>query len=149
TDVAARVMAASKNIAEGTGSAIDAAKVLRARPDLIADLPPRSALVRDARGLANLSNDAFGIVVNDVVPEQYAAIVGKLVPQDAELQRALLGLLAKTDPANAVQAEAIVRQGIDAGLAAKEKTAQGGLFGEEDVATSLYADRAKVLDRAL
>jgi hypothetical protein len=45
-----------------------------------------------------------------------------------------------------VQAEAIVRQGIEAGAHVET---QIGLFGAEDVATNLYLDRAKVLDRAL
>src|SRR5205085_11419216 len=45
TDAEARAAAAAKNLAEGTGRAIDAAKVLRARPELLRDLPPRSELV--------------------------------------------------------------------------------------------------------
>lgn len=47
----ARAYAASKNIAEGTGSSLDAAKALRARPDMAFNLPPTSSLVRDALGL--------------------------------------------------------------------------------------------------
>ena len=37
SDTEARVIAASKNIAEGTGTALDAAKVLRDQPDLVED----------------------------------------------------------------------------------------------------------------
>jgi predicted transcriptional regulator len=58
-------------------------------------------------------------------------------------------LLAKTDPANAVQAEAIARQGIEAGMAKAEAGKQASLFGDQEVAESLYLERAKVLDRAL
>jgi len=149
TPADARTMAALKNIAEGTGTAVDAAKVIRDHPERIDDLPPRSELTRQARGLAALSPDAFQMVVNDVVPPNYAAIVGRLVPSDPEMQGAIINLLAKTDPANAVQAEAIARQGIDAGLAKAEAGAQGALFGDQEVAESLFAERAKVLDRAL
>jgi ppGpp synthetase/RelA/SpoT-type nucleotidyltranferase len=145
----ARGMAALKNIAEGTGTAVDAAKVIRDHPDMIEDLPPRSELVRQARGLANLSDDAFRMIVNDVIPPNYGAIVGRLVPDDAQMQGAIVSLLAKTDPANAVQAEAIARQGIEAGLRKSEAGAQASLFGEQEVAESLYSERAKVLDRAL
>jgi len=145
----ARAIAALKNIAEGTGTAIDAAKVIRDHPEMAGDLPPRSELVRQARGLVNLDNDAFMMVVNDVVPANYAAIVGRLVPSDGGMQGALLRLLAKTDPANAVQAEAIARQGIEAGMAKAEAGKQASLFGDQDVAESLYLERAKVLDRAL
>jgi hypothetical protein len=142
----ARIIAAAKNIAEGTGTAVDAAKVLRDRPDLVAQLPPRSELVRQARGLVNLDDHAFRLVINDVVPPNYAAIVGRLVPDNARMQGALLELLAKTDPENAVQAEAIVRQGILAGTRAET---QGSLFGDQEVVSSLYLDRAKILDRAM
>lgn len=146
TDADARAVAAAKNIAEGTGTALDAAKVLRDRPDLADSLPPRSELVRQAQGLANLAPEPFGMVVNDVVPANYAAIVGRLVPQDAKLQGALVNLLAKAEPANAVQAESIVRQGIDAGLHVET---QATLFGDQELVSSLYAGRARILDRAL
>jgi hypothetical protein len=145
----ARTIAALTNIAQGTGTAVDAAKVLRDHPELAGELPPRSELVKQARGLVNLSPDAFGMVVNDVVPPNYAAIVGRLVPADPDMQRAIIQLLAKTDPANAVQAEAIARQGIEAGLAKAEAGKQISLFGDQEVAQSLYLERAKVLDRAL
>jgi hypothetical protein len=145
----ARAIAALTNISQGTGTAIDAAKVIRDHPEMAGDLPPRSELVRQARGLVNLSPDAFGMVVNDVVPANYAAIVGRLVPADADMQRAIIQLLAKTDPANAVQAEAITRQGIEAGMAKAEAGKQISLFGDQEVAQSLYLERAKVLDRAL
>lgn len=145
----ARAIAAMKNIAEGTGTAVDAAKVIRDQPQLAGDLPQRSELVRQARGLVNLSDDAFGMVVNEVVPPNYAAIVGRLMPGDPQKQTALINLLAKTDPANAVQAESIVRQGIEAGFAKANASAQTSLFGEQDVAESLYGERAKVLDRAM
>jgi hypothetical protein len=146
TDADVRAVAASKNIAEGTGTAVDAAKVLRDRPDLMTSLPPRSELVRQARGLMNLDPEAFGKVVNDVVPPNYAAIVGRLVESDPKMQNALIDLLAKTDPQNAVQAESIVRSGMDAGM---HTETQATLFGDQELVSSLYADRARILDRAL
>ncbi|HMR33964.1 MAG TPA: hypothetical protein PKA13_21515 [Geminicoccaceae bacterium] len=139
-----RVVAAMKNIAEGTGTALDAAKVLRVAPERMAELPPRSELVRQAQGLVKLSDPAFGMVVNELVPARYAALVGELVP--AEAQPSVLGLLARAEPANATQAEAMVRQALMAGVT-REK--QVGLFGEEEVVASLYAERARVLDRSL
>lgn len=141
-----RVIAAAKNIAEGTGSAVDAAKVLRDAPGLAKELPPRSELVRQARALTNLDDRAFGMVVNGLVPTQYAAIVGRLAPEGGLEQRALLDLLAKTQPENATEAEAIVRQGLAAGHV---ESRQMGLFGEETIATNLFLDRARVLDRAM
>lgn len=142
----ARVIAAAKNIAEGTGSAIDAAKVFRTAPERIAELPLSSGLVRTARDLANLSDENFGLVVNEIVSPGHAAVVGRLVPDDNQLQQAILQVLAKTEPANAVQAEAIVRQALAAGTRRETQTT---LFGEEELARSLFGERAKVLDLAM
>lgn len=140
----ARVIAAMKNIAEGTGTSIDAAKVLRVDPSRISELPPRSELVRQARDMMGLSDTAFGAVVNGVVPPNYGAIVGRLI-DDEGLQDAAIEVLAKADPSNAFQAEAIVRQVREADA---DQVEQISLFGEELVTESLYVERAKVLDRA-
>jgi predicted kinase len=140
----ARVIAAMKNIAEGTGTSIDAAKVLRVDPSRISELPPRSELVRQARDMMGLSDTAFGAVVNGVVPPNYGAIVGRLI-DDEGLQDAAIEVLAKADPSNAFQAEAIVRQVRESDA---DQVEQISLFGEELVTESLYVERAKVLDRA-
>jgi len=141
----ARVIAALKNIAEGSGTAIDAAKVLRVEPGRIGELPPRSNLVRQARDLVGLSDEAFGAVVNEVVPANYAAIVGRLVT-DQDRQLPIMQLLAEAEPTNTVQAEAIVRQALEAEF---DTAVQVGLFGEELITTSLFKERARVLDAAL
>ena len=141
----ARAFAAIKNISEGTGTAIDATKVLRDAPERFEDLPPNSVLVRQARALVNLSVEGFGVVINGVVPPNYGALVGRLIPDDEGLQLNALSVLSKTDPANEFQAEAIVRQVRDAGA---EKVTQIGLFGEEVITESFFAERARILDRA-
>ena len=139
----ARVIAAMTNIAQGTGTAIDAAKVLRIEPGRIAELPPQSVLVRQARDLVNLSNQAFGAIVNEVIPANYGAIVGRLI-DDPDLQDAAIAVLAKSDPANLFQAEAIVRQVRE--MDTVQET-QVSLFGEEIITDSLFTERARVLDR--
>jgi hypothetical protein len=141
----ARATAALKNIAEGSGTAVDAAKVLR-DTNQTADqlgLPPSSALVRDALGMRNLSNDAFGMVVNGISSERDGGIVGRLV-QDKAAQANILGLLNRLKPANAFQAETIVKQ------AAADTTTetQDSLFGPETDTQNLYLERAKILDAA-
>jgi hypothetical protein len=143
----ARVIASIKNIVEGTGSAIDAAKVLRVDPSKIdqMNLPPTSNLVRQARELVNLSDDVFMAVVNGVVQPNHAAAIGRLIPEDADMQQAAMSVLAKSDPDNEFQAEAIVRQVREAGF---EKVVTESLFGDETFAESFVIERAKVLDRA-
>jgi len=142
----ARAIAAMKNMAEGSGSAIDAAKVLRVSPAKIGELPPRSQLVGQAQDLVNLSDDAFGMVVNEVVPAHFAAKVGRLIPDDPKLQAAAMDVLVRTTPGNLVQAEAIVRQVRNIGTIDEK---QIGLFGEDIITKSLIVERARILDRAM
>jgi hypothetical protein len=143
----ARILAALKNISEGTVTALDAAKVLRdAGPEALRMLPPRSALVRDGAGLAHLSPEAFGAVVNDVIKPEHGAAIGRLLPDDPEAHMAMVDLLAKTKPANRLQAESIIRQGIAAGFTDGVQT---DMFGSLDTMASLFLERAKVLDGAI
>jgi hypothetical protein len=87
-----RTIAALKNIAEGSGSSVDAAKVLRTGDAGDMNLPPNSALVRDAAGLARLSDDAFTMAVNELVDPKLAAVVGRMVPTEG-LHAQILGVL--------------------------------------------------------
>ena len=142
----AMVDAALVNIAQGTGSVIDAAKVLRINAEALRKrLPPRSELVRVAGNLVRLSDEGFGMVVNEVVPANYGAIVGRLV-QDQDKHTAILRVLADTDPSNATQAEAIVRQAMDTEFTV---ATQDTLFGEEMLVESLFRERARVLDETI
>jgi hypothetical protein len=143
----ARVYAALKNIAEGTGTAVDAAKVIRdAGGHVLNHLPPKSALVRDGAALARLSDAAFGAVYNDVIPADFAAVIGHLLPDRPEAHEAMVELLHQLDPANRGQAESIVRQGMAAGLHTEH---QEELFGTRELVTSLMLERAKVLEKGL
>jgi predicted kinase len=139
-----RVVAALKNIVEGSGTAIDAAKVLRVDPSRLPDLPPNSELVQQARGIMPLSDNSFGMVVNGIVPAKYAAFVGRLI-DDSDLQDAAMSVLAKANPENKFQAEAIVRQVKET---PSEQVTQISLFGEELMTESYYFERGKILDRA-
>lgn len=142
----ARIIAAAKNIAEGTGTAVDAARVLRDAGDFEAlNLPPRSALVRDARGLARLGPEGWGVVVNGKIDERFAAIVGDRIADHGEQLVAIRALL-DADPANVTQAAVIVEDVRAAGFVEGE---QGDIFGGRRVVSGLYAERAKVLDGAI
>jgi hypothetical protein len=149
TDAEARAIAATKNIAEGTGTAIDTAKVMReaeAQGVDLPPLPPRSVLVRDGQALAKLSPEAFGMAVNEVVPVSHAAMVGRLLT-DAQQQVEAMRVLARAKPDNARQAELIVREIQSTGT--ETMTTQGGLFGPDEFAQSVVLERAKIADEAL
>ena len=140
-----RDIAAFKNIAEGSGSALDAAKVIRSGNQLGDDLPPNSALVRDARGLARLDDEAFRLVVDEIVDARYGAIVGELISDAAE-QSAVIRALAQAKPANANQARLMVGDMKAAGFT---KTETVDLFGGMEVTESLFKERAKVIDNVM
>jgi len=145
TPAMARVSAALKNISEGTGTAIDATKVMREAPERVGELPPQSDLVKQSRDLMLLGDDAFGAIINGVIPANYGALVGKII-EDEALQKTAIGILAKADPSNVFQAEAIIRQIKVADFEIRE---QESLFGDELIADSFYLERAKVLDKAV
>jgi hypothetical protein len=131
-----------KNIREGTGTAIDAAKVLKIDPEMIGNLPPNSSIVRQAGGLIKLSDDSFRLINNQVIPEHYGAIVGNVMTDPTE-QIAAIEMLKRLDPSNVRQAEQIVRQMKDTGFV---KSTQESLFGDEVISESLLLERAKILD---
>lgn len=141
----AKVMAALKNIAEGTGDTIDAAAVLRNAPERVSELPPRSPLVRRAKELANLGPDAWGMAWNGVASERDAAIVGRLV-NDHAMQTAILGHLAGLSPDTAEEAELFVRQALAAGAA---KQIQADMFGEFVKSDLVFPERARILKNTL
>lgn len=143
----ARVWAALKNVAEGSGSPVDAAKIMRGMgvDEATSYLPPRSALVRDGQGLARLGDDAFGAVVNELVDPSHAAIVGRMASDPGE-QKALVDLLIKFDPQTLSQANSVIAQGRAAGFV---KETQDDMFGSLDSTASLFIERAKILERGL
>lgn len=144
----ATVTAAYKNIAQGTGTKVDAAKVFRRFRGEGAELPPFSrtnALARDGDSLAALNDTVFGAVVNEVISPEAGASIGEYAKTDAE-QEAALRVLSKVKPDNRFQADQIVRDVVAQGVTTQT---QNTLFGDEQIADSLYLERARVLDRAM
>ena len=141
-----REAAAAKNIAEGTGDAFDAATVLRESKDpgkVLEGLPPQSSLVRNARDIARLEEDPFAVAKAAKLPAEHVAVVGRLAEGDGPLQEALVKEFAGQKPSNTTQAEALVRM-FREDRAGNESVAD--LFGEQEVATSFYRERAKIID---
>lgn len=137
-----RVIAALKNIGEGSGTAIDAAKVLRhGQMDAkSAGLPPDSALVRDAAGLARLSDDAFAMAVNEVIDPKLAAVVGRLA-EDKALHAQMISVLKDADAKTLGEAESMVRDLLQEPTFVEH---QESLFGEAEVARMLLKEKAQV-----
>ncbi|HZL00466.1 MAG TPA: hypothetical protein VFC47_11265 [Caulobacteraceae bacterium] len=139
-----RTIAALKNIREGQGSALDAAKVFRANPATMNDdsLPLTGEVVRQGKGLARLSSDALGAVINKVIPERYGAIIGQLAGDRPDLHSGMVKLLHAGEPANLDEAHALVQEAqLDDWL--QSEGAQSDLFGDTP-AQSVAIGRAKL-----
>ncbi len=148
------IEAAMKNIAESSvkgtpdpQQVVDAAKVMRTAPEITAEemnLPPSSALVRQAQDVRNLSDDAFGMLVNEKAGVRNAAAVGRAV-EDKAAHANILGMMEKLPIKNAFEAEQVAKQ-----AAAETVTeTQDSLFGPEDATETLFLERARVMDNAL
>lgn len=139
-----RVVAALKNIREGSGTILDAAKVFRTAPDAIKDgsLPVTGDFIGQARGLAQLSPEAFGAVVNKVIPERYGSDIGLMAGNRPELHRDMVALLHKGEPANVDEARAMIAEALqDDWIKTQGDTID--LFGHDPSVSGMIA-RAKV-----
>ncbi len=142
-----RTVAAEINIAQGTGTAMDAAKVIRELTDkeyteFIAKMPVTSSLVRDAVGLSKLGEEAFQVVVNELIEPRFGSMVGNAFEESE--QTAAMQILIKSKPSNFNEAYAMIAD-IQAGGFVKSE--QGGLFGEVEM-ESLIKERAEILNAA-
>lgn len=109
-----RVVAALKNIREGSGAVLDAAKVFRDAPGALSDrsLPVTGDFIHQARQLAGLSDDAFRAVINGVIPERYGAVIGEQAGGKTQLHADLVELLRRGDPRSIEGARALVQEGL-------------------------------------
>jgi uncharacterized protein (UPF0335 family) len=141
-----RVQAGAKNLAEGSGSIVDAARLYKVAPAFLEKmLPPNSRLLKYGRGMAALHDDVLRAVDAGVVPGRYASFIGQYFTDKAE-QLAVLDVLAKANPANLMEAESIVANVKMAGF---QKADQAGLFSDDMIAASLFKERAKILSSTL
>ena len=144
-----RAIAAAKNIGEGSGSALDGAKVLRSRPDLLdGSLPLSVGKSRQAYNLARLDDEAFRMVVNDVVPEHQAALVGDIIPNDGPRQNAAMKAIARFEPRNEAEATALIQRVNQSELARENAGRQGSMFGDLESADSTAGEEMKIVGRA-
>jgi len=149
-----KVIAAFKNIAEGTGSATDVARVIRQHGDLPNTIPPKSILVKQARGLAKLSDQVFGAVcMGKLAPEYGAAMAQALESCNLdEVTRSTMEMAIfkafcspSTKPSNELEAQFIAKEVIRTGIT--KETHNLSLFDVEEV-DHILKERAEILATA-
>ena len=146
----AMVMGVAANLRQNTGSAIDAAKILRTRygkevwSSVERSLPPQTKLVKEAAGLSKLSDDAFGMVVNGKTNQTFASRVGELI-EDKTLHAQILNNLKAKTFSNIQEMDIFLRS---INRLPKTTTKQTTLFGEEELSSLLLLERSKLLNYA-
>jgi len=91
-----RAYAAKKNVTEGSGSAVDTARVLREHPEVLDQAMTGAEKNRWARHLAALDDDAFDAVEKGAISPHHAATVGKTVPKGSH--KSVVDALIKDPP---------------------------------------------------
>ena len=145
-----RRYAALKNMVEGSGSEVDAAKVLRELDpadfdQAVQEMGASNRVVEQAQGLAKLSDETFEIVARGVLPPRFAAVIGDRVA-DPKSQLALIRAMVDEKPESADEARALVSEWL---LGQQEGNVQQTLMGLEMLADSVWRERARVLSRSL
>ena len=146
TAAEARATGALRNLADGKGTAVDAAKLFRDSGMTMEDLrksgvPTNSTIVKQGMDMKNLSDYVFRLVVDEKLPASFAAPIGKQVKGDTQ-QRQVADLILEGEIDTVRQAELLAAT-ID--TAPVLTTSEQTLFGLETTEKSLFAERAKVL----
>ncbi|WP_028970163.1 hypothetical protein [Sphingomonas sp. URHD0057] len=142
----ARVLGALRNIANGTGTLLDNAKVLRDAPEGAAMLPSNAALARESIGLSRLSYEAFGAVVNELVDPRVAAHVGLNAGHAPESHMTLIDLLRRERITNSSEARGVIQQALADGFGTVDEQ-QLSLLGEAPQ-QALYVPAARIMGSA-
>lgn len=142
------VLAAEKNIGEGSGSIVDAAKIVRLRPDVGKNLEGISDYrIRQASDLAGLGDEPWRMVLNEVIDPEQGAMVGRLIRGDEPRQLAAIAAIERFRPANMDETAALVRKVAQSELVKQNERAQSSLFGD-DTATSTVIEEIRIAAQA-
>jgi len=128
----ARAIGALANIAEGQGTAIDAAKFMREKGYTAADMlamgiPLKKAAARDGANLASLPDDIWSAVVNETIGIEKASQIGG-AGLDAQGMRNVVSVLARRPSASAD----VVRELVAAEKASMQQGSTMELFNDPD-----------------
>ena len=134
------------NLRNNTGSATDAARVLRSKFNIDwervkTSLPARSKIVRNADGLSKLSDDAWGLFLNKNVNEDLASLVGSILDNKNIHNKVLASLMTRRF--NNFQEMELVINGIK--NSAVVKSEQETLFGTDFIEESLFFEKAQLI----
>lgn len=142
----ARVEAAKVNIAQGRGTSIDAAKILReASEEEIGDFKPASKVGKEGKELAKLNNEIFTLVSNGSLSIEKGIAIAQ-VPQDK--QEAFYKAIKRIEASGAVKMTKeglmVMAEKINENNVATIKKVENTLFGVEESEELLLAEQSQL-----
>lgn len=137
------------NLRNNTGTATDAARVLRKNfninvENLKKSIPTRLKLFQNAVGLKNLSDDAWGFYLSGKVDEDLAAMIGEVITNKA-IHKDVMGALYQRKFNTKGEMQSALEQINNLPTV---KTTTDSLFGTEELEEALILERASLLDYA-
>ena len=137
------------NLRNNTGTAIDAAKIFRSKfgadwSQFAKTLPTRSNLVINTQGLTKLSDDAWGMVINERNLVNLGARVGNII-EDPSLHANIIKILKGKSFGSMAELEQTLRL---TNTLPKTITKQDTLFGTDFFAETLLVERSQLLNWA-
>jgi predicted ABC-type ATPase len=106
-----------------------------------ASLPPRSKLVKNAFGLAKLSDDAWGLFLNKNVNEDLASLVGSIL-DNKKIHNKVLASLMNRRFNNLQEMENVINSIKNSAVV---KSQQETLFGTDFIEESLFIEKAQLV----
>ncbi len=145
----ARAVGAKINIAEGQGTALDAATFFRDSGATEATLkaqgiPLTKAVARDGLALSKLDNFIFQAVKRGELAEEYGVAIGSKI-ENPDLQAQAYKAISKATEKGRTLTKGVVDEMLDAiGAAPRQTQTEQSLFGDFDTEKSLFNERAQV-----
>lgn len=134
------------NLRNNTGSAVDAARVLRKAGKIDWEqvkktLPLKQKLVRNANGLSKLSDDAWGLFLNKRIDEDLAARIGLIIDNKA-IHNKLLASLSTRKFSSLQEIDTVLEQ---IKRTPTVKAEQETLFGKEFFEETLIFEKTALI----
>lgn len=145
----ARALGALANIAEGRGTATDAAKFLRDTGSSVEDMKSRNVslkgkVAKNAQHLADLSDTAFHQLTTGFMDESRALAIGQNL-KDHDKQNRLLRMVRKReDEGKNLTDSTVAEMARMMDVVPRKQGGGGGLFGD-DFAEDLIAERGELV----
>ncbi|MEI8127979.1 MAG: hypothetical protein WCG95_00045 [bacterium] len=143
-----RVIAAQKNIAEGSGTALDTAKIIKeiGEDKIPKSIPRTSALFQNGVSLSRLGEEAFDKVVNGYVTPQQGAVIADIIRTNQEKQSLAVDAVSNSNLESLQQVALMANEVLNADTTQHE---QVNLFGTQMIQESTALEKIKIVDKTL